>query len=230
MNTTRMRKDGMKMRKAVRGRRVMVRSHLLHVMVLLSVVMTGCGTQAATPTDVINTWATAAAAGDWSRARELMTVGERIFTEWRERQLAINPDLNPPHQVLKPIEAGETTSATVRWLAKTGGWCAAVYVDADAKVNFVRPEPLYACDAQGQAITAPAEGETAPRTVVTAADVFAHAIEIDPIGKVQPGESVVVVRKDYSRNRYWYKVRPAPGSATTWTEGYIFASAFGDTR
>jgi hypothetical protein len=203
---------------------------MLVVVVLLSVGMTGCGTQSATPTDVINTWATAAAAGDWSRARELMTVGERIFTEWRERQVAINPDLNPPHQVLNSVEAGETTSATVRWPAQTGGWCAAVYVDADAKVNFVRPDPLYACDALGQAIIAPAEGETAPRSVVTAADVFPNAIELDPIGTVQRDERVVVIREVYNRNRYWYLVRPAPGSAASWSEGYIFAAALGDTR
>src|SRR3712207_5328467 len=85
---------GMKMRRPVCGKTAMMRKHVLYVVILLSVVITGCGSQTATPTDVINAWATAATAGDWSRARELMAVGERIFVTWRERQVTINPDVN----------------------------------------------------------------------------------------------------------------------------------------
>jgi hypothetical protein len=102
-----------------------------------------------------------------------------------------------------------------------------VYVDAAGKLTLARPDMYYACDAQAQPLTAPAKGETQARTVTKETSLFANPIEIDPIATVQAGEQVVVMLEDYNRNRRWFKVRPAPGSAATWTEGWIFADAAG---
>lgn len=194
--------------------------------VLLSSCLDGCGNQS-TPTDVINVWASAATADDWSRARELMSADERTFSAWRTLHDSIRADFLPPHQILNSIVTGDTTSAVVRWPARTGGWCAPVYVDAAGKLTLARPDMYYACDAQAQPLTAPAKGETQARTVTKETSLFANPIEIDPIATVQAGEQVVVMLEDYNRNRRWFKVRPAPGSAATWTEGWIFADAAG---
>ncbi len=191
---------------------------------VLSVLLVSCGRRDR-PGDVINAWADAATEQDWSQARELMQADEGTFVAWRNQQQSISPDLQPPHQVLGLETRGDTTSAIVRWPANTGGWCIGVDVDAQGKLAV--PRPAYACDPQAQPIDPPAPGEVQARAIQQATDVYANAIEIDPIASLQLGERVVVVMESYNRNRYWYKVRPAPGSTVTWSEGWIFAQAAG---
>ncbi len=193
---------------------------------LLALMLIGCGNRVQ-PAEVIDAWATAAADQDWSRARELMAADDQTFGAWRLRHAAIAADLQPPHQVLEMGQNGDTASAVVRWPARTGGWCAPVYVDEVGRLTLPRSDLYYACDAQAQALTPPAAGEVQPRVVQQETHLFPNAIEINPIATVQAGERVVVVMETYYSNRYWYKVRPAPGSTATWTEGYILAEAVG---